>query len=236
MQEFVAETGSTNADLLARLCAGEPIGEGHWLIADRQISGRGRQGREWFDGSGNFMGSTVVHAQHGDPPMSSLSFMVGLAVFEALQAYLAQPADLRLKWPNDAMLKGAKLAGILLEGQGHSIVVGIGVNLAASPELPDRQTIALSDVGPAPDRDAFANSLATCFAAEIKRWRTFGMAALLRRWMAAAHPTGTPLRVHESDRTFIEGTFAGLADDGALLLSLADGSTRAIHAGDVTPV
>ena len=229
----VPETGSTNADLATRLRAGERLSEGHWLVADRQTAGRGRQGREWFDGTGNFMGSTIVRPAGGDPAASSLPFMAGLAVYETVLALFPVPGTLQLKWPNDLMLKGAKLAGILLEAQGDAVIVGIGVNLTVAPSLPDRATIALADCGPAPDRDAFAQSLATSFAAEIERWRRYGVAALLTRWQAAAHDEGTTMTVHAPGGETVRGNYAGLAADGALQLRLADGSLRAIHAGEI---
>ena len=150
MIETVAETGSTNADLLARLTAGERVPEGHWLVAQRQIAGRGRQGREWFDGAGNFMGSTLVHRGEGDPPSHTLALVAGLAVHETVLPYCPDASALTLKWPNDLMYGTAKLCGILLEAQGDSIVVGIGCNLAVAPPVPGRRTIALSEIGPAP--------------------------------------------------------------------------------------
>lgn len=233
MIEVLAETGSTNADLISRLREGDRVAEGHWLVADRQTAGRGRQGRSWFDGSGNFMGSTVVRCLAQDPPAASLALGVALAVYEAVLPFVPNPADLSLKWPNDLMLGGAKLAGILLEREGDAVVVGVGVNLAAAPDLPDRRTTSISMVAPAPDRDHFARGLADQFAVELDRWRTFGLEPLTRRWMAAAHPVGTPLRVHPPGEEAIEGAFAGLTEDGALMLRLPEGRIRTIHAGDV---
>jgi BirA family biotin operon repressor/biotin-[acetyl-CoA-carboxylase] ligase len=206
---------------------------GDWLVAARQTAGRGRQGRTWFDGAGNFMGSTAVHRRYGDPPPPTLALLAGLALHEAVAGLL--PADARpvLKWPNDLMVGGAKLAGILLEAVGDSVIVGIGVNLAAAPELPDRRTIALSAFGAAPDRDAFGAALAVSFDRELARWRDFGVAPLVRRWLAAGHPPGTALLVGEPGEEALAGTFAGLTDEGALQLRLADGTTRIIHAGEV---
>jgi BirA family biotin operon repressor/biotin-[acetyl-CoA-carboxylase] ligase len=231
--EILAETGSTNADLAARLRSGERIAEGFWLLADRQSAGRGRQGREWFDGAGNFMGSTVVRPAPGDPLAPSLAFVAGLAVWEAVSHTMAEPAGLMLKWPNDLLLGGAKLAGILLEGVDDAVVVGIGANLTSAPELPDRPTMALSALGPAPDRDSFAAMLAQAFAAECERWRRYGLEPLLARWQSVAHPAGAPLTVQEPGASPMQGTFAGLAADGALQLRLEDGSIRVVHAGDV---
>jgi BirA family biotin operon repressor/biotin-[acetyl-CoA-carboxylase] ligase len=128
----------------------------------------------------------------------------------------------------------AKLAGILLEREGETVIVGIGVNLAAAPQLEGRETIALSALGPSPDRDAFATALAASFDRELDRWRTVGLEPLLRRWQAAAHREGTPLSVHEPGGAVVSGCYAGLTPDGSLLLRLEDGTTRPIHAGDVS--
>jgi len=230
---FVAETGSTSADLAARLRAGNFVAEGDWLVADRQTAGRGRQGREWFDGAGNFMGSTVVNCRFGDPDPASLALVAGLALHEAVAALLPADVPLQLKWPNDLMIGAAKLAGILLEREGAAVLVGIGVNLVSAPQLSDRATIAVTAFVPAPDRDAFAANLARIFDLEIERWRNFGLAPIVRRWLTVAHPLGTTLLVGEPGETPLEGTFAGLAEDGALQLRLADGSITGIHAGEV---
>jgi BirA family biotin operon repressor/biotin-[acetyl-CoA-carboxylase] ligase len=131
------------------------------------------------------------------------------------------------------LLGQAKLAGVLLEREGDAVIVGIGVNLAFAPELADRATVALSAFGPAPDRNAFADSLAAAFDRELERWRTYGLEPMLRRWQSVGHPEGTRLSVHEADGARVAGAYAGLAEDGSLLLRLDDGSTRAVHAGDV---
>ncbi|MGN6496555.1 MAG: biotin--[acetyl-CoA-carboxylase] ligase [Tsuneonella sp.] len=234
MIRFVTETGSTNADLAAALRAGDRVAEGDWLIADRQRAGKGRQGREWFDGSGNFMGSTVVRPGAGDPPAQSLALLAGLALYETVVPLLAAPGPLSLKWPNDLLAGPAKLAGILLEREGDAVIVGIGVNLAAAPDLPDRAAVALAQLGPAPSRDAFAAELAAAFDRELERWRTYGVEPVLRRWQQVAHPSGAPLVVHEPGGQRVAGAFAGLASDGSLLLRLEDGTIRPIHAGDVS--
>lgn len=233
MIHTVHETGSTNADFIARLRDGEFVPEGDWLVADRQTAGRGRQGREWFDGAGNFMGSTVVHKRFGDPDPATLALVAGLALHEAVSWHVAGNADLWLKWPNDLMAGMAKLAGILLEGEGDAVVVGIGVNLVFAPDVTGRETVALSDLGTAPDRDVFAADLAKFFDTELERWRNFGLGPIIRRWEEIAHPIGMKLRVAENGEAPVSGTFAGLDATGALQLRLADGAMRAIHAGEV---
>ena len=214
----------------------------YWLVSDRQSAGRGRQGRVWFDGAGNFMGSTAVRLRAGDPAPHTLALVAGLAVHEAVSAYVPPPLRVTLKWPNDAMIGSgegaAKLAGILLERVGDWVVVGVGVNLAVAPAVAGRETVALAQLGPqfgsGPDRDGFARVLAACFSAELARWRGAGLAPVISRWLSVGHPLGTPLRVGEPGGEAISGRFAGLDDDGALALTLPDGTTRAIHAGEVS--
>ncbi|MEJ6008961.1 biotin--[acetyl-CoA-carboxylase] ligase [Novosphingobium aquae] len=231
--ERISLVGSTNAALMARLTASENIAECDWLVADRQSEGRGRRGREWFDGIGNFMGSTVVHAREGDPPLASLALVAGLAVHDVVSALVPPPQLALLKWPNDILIGTAKLSGILLERKGDAVVIGIGVNLASAPDFADRATIALTAFGPAPDRDHFAQQLASAFALDLDRWRTYGLAPIVRRWCAAAHPLGTRLCVGELGDAPLEGTFAGMDEEGALILALPDGTKRTIHAGEV---
>jgi BirA family biotin operon repressor/biotin-[acetyl-CoA-carboxylase] ligase len=143
---------------------------------------------------------------------------------------LAVPAV--LKWPNDVLVGGSKLAGILLERVGDAVIVGIGVNLAKAPQVSDRATTSLADLGVPTDRDAFAADLARQFATDLDRWRGFGLAPIVSRWTAAGHPLGTPLQA-EDQGELLEGIFAGVTETGALQLRLADGTLRAIHAGEV---
>lgn len=231
--DYITETGSTNADLLARLAAGELVPEGHWLVTDRQSAGRGRQGRSWIDAPGNFMGSTLVRLHERDPSPATLSFVAALAVYETVLPRIDTPTALLLKWPNDVLLHGAKFCGLLLEMAHDHAIIGIGVNLAGSPAVTDRKIAALADFGPAPSRDAFAEALAVQMALELQRWREFGAEPIIRRWLAAAHKPGTPLAVHGSDGERVSGTFDGLDATGALRLRLPDGSTNVVHAGDV---
>ncbi|MXP25299.1 biotin--[acetyl-CoA-carboxylase] ligase [Altererythrobacter indicus] len=233
MIEIIPETGSTNADLLARLAAGEEIAENYWLVTDTQTSGRGRQGRPWLSEPGNFFGSTCISLQASDPPPASLSFVIALAAYEALVPIMDRPDRLQLKWPNDVLMSGAKLAGILLEGRGRNIVIGIGVNLVSAPKIADRDIASIAGTGSRPDRDVFAHSLADSFRNEVAAWRDTGLEPLFKRWLSVAHPVGSPLAVHATDGSRIFGRFVGLAEDGALLLEDGDGGVHTLHAGDV---
>ena len=204
--------------------------EGDWLIALDQRAGRGRQGRTWVSAPGNFYGSMLVQLRAGDPPAQTLSLATGLALIEAVD--IGVPGQsLMLKWPNDLMLGGRKLAGILLERSGDRVVVGFGVNLAAAPELADRQGASL---GGKLVPEAFAPLLAGSVARLIGLWRQSSPAMLAQAWLARAHPVGSRLTVHASSDATISGDFDGLEADGALRLRLHDGSVEIVRAGDVS--
>ena len=199
------------------------------MVADRQTAGRGRLGRAWGDGHGNFMGSTVVHLTAGDPSPAGLSLVAGVALAKAVGT-LAPGVDAKLKWPNDLLIEGVKCTGILLERVGDSIVIGMGVNLVSSPDLPDRPTVCFADKGVTIDRDRFAEVLAVALTDALWTWRQGGIDQIVAAWTTHAHPIGTPLRVSEQG---IDGTFDGLAPDGAMRLRRASGEIMLIHAGDV---
>jgi BirA family transcriptional regulator, biotin operon repressor / biotin---[acetyl-CoA-carboxylase] ligase len=232
---IIDQTGSTNADLAAAIRSGAGWPEGDWLVSRRQTAGRGRQGRTWFDGAGNFMGSCAVRVGTSDPAPASLSFVAALAVHDAATEALGQGGALALKWPNDVLLGGGKLSGILLEMVRGVIVVGIGVNLVRAPDLPDRQTAALAEFTAPPPLESFADSLAAAFARRLDAWRSHGLSATLRAFLGLSiHAQGSPVTVHDSDGSQLTGSFARLDEsDGALRLRLADGSERVIRAGDI---
>lgn len=228
----VAETGSTNADLIALVDAG--IGEEFWLRAERQTAGRGRQGRNWLSPAGNLYASTLVRLRPSDPPAATLALMAAVALDEVVRAYLGDAAaGLRLKWPNDLLLDGAKLSGILLERAGDAVVVGIGVNLAHHPKGLDRPTTSLAIHGVTPDPADFLQTLAEAFASWLARWRGEGLTVIRDHWLSRAHPRGTGLTARLPDGSSVDGLFDGMDANGALILRLADGTARVIHAGDV---
>ncbi len=138
-----------------------------------------------------------------------------------------------LKWPNDLLIGGAKISGILLERVGDAVVIGIGVNVAHRPDLPDRPATSLADQGAAITPAELLERLAAMVEAWLSIWRGQGLAPIVARWIERAHPAGTQLHARLADGTSLGGAFETLAADGALVLRLADGSTRAIHAGDV---
>jgi BirA family biotin operon repressor/biotin-[acetyl-CoA-carboxylase] ligase len=222
MLRFVAETGSTNDDLLALARGG--AAEGLWLRAERQTRGKGRQGRVWQSPPGNLYASTLVRLREGDPPAPTLALVAAVALHEAATPHVAK-GELRIKWPNDLLLDGAKLAGILLERGVDAVAIGFGVNLACEPESLDRPTARLGE-GVEPRQ--FLEALAEVFARWLGRWRGEGLAPVRDRWLAAAHPVGAALSTPEGD-----GLFDGLDASGALRLRRADGTIDIVHAGDV---
>lgn len=148
---------------------------------------------------------------------------------------LAGQRELRLKWPNDLLLDGAKCTGILLERFDDIVVLGIGINLASAPKIEDRQTASFADQsdGPAFDPGALMTDLARSFADALGRWRTGGLAPILAAWEARAHPIGAVLSVSLGPDERLEGYYAGLAPDGALKLETGEGVVREIRAADV---
>ena len=240
MIRTVPETGSTNDDLAALARDGAP--EGMWLRAERQTSGKGRQGRAWRSPFGNLYASTLVRLRPGDLPAPTLALVAAVALHEAVSL---SAAGVLIKWPNDLVVipprngegdhakRGggvpAKLAGILLEREGEAVVIGFGANLAEHPDDLDRLATSVAALaGAPPDPAAFAELLAEIFARWLSRWRGEGLAPIRRRWLEAAHPVGTALATTEGD-----GLFDGLDEAGALRLRLADGTVRLVHAGDV---
>jgi len=227
----VGETGSTNADLIALAAGGAE--EGLWLRAERQSGGRGRQGRDWASPPGNLYASTLVLLRPSDPSAATLALVAAVALDETMRVWLPADTELTIKWPNDLLIAGAKLSGILLERASDAVVVGIGVNLAHHPELPDRPATSLAAHGAGVDAETFLDTLAESFARWLGRWRGEGLGPIRSRWMERAHRPGTALTARLPDGSAIDGLFERLDADGALILRLADGTTRVIHAADV---
>lgn len=203
--------------------------EGDWLVALEQVAGKGRQRRAWVSPTGNFHGSTIVKLRATDPAPTTLSLVAGLALIDAIdEAVPGQP--LMLKWPNDLLLLGKKLAGILLERADERVVVGFGVNLTAAPPVPGRETATLGG-GVTPQ--AFAPVLASRFATLLDLWRSSKPGLMAQAWLARAHPVGTRLTVHTGADELVTGRFDGLERDGALRLWRDPQGLEIIRAGDV---
>lgn len=230
MLRVIEETGSTNADMAA--LAEQGAADGSWLRAGRQTGGRGRLGRTWESVDGNLYCSTLVRLRPGDLLPHSLALVAANAV-HALVAPLCR-GQARIKWPNDILVDGAKIAGILLERAGDAVVVGIGINVAVHPSGLDRPVTSLFEQG-AQDASVqpLYERLAQLFAHWLSVWRAQGLDPVRTHWLVNAHPTGTPMRVLQPDGGQVDGTFDTLDRQGMLILRLANGDSRAIHAGDI---
>jgi BirA family biotin operon repressor/biotin-[acetyl-CoA-carboxylase] ligase len=205
--------------------------EGMWLRAERQSAGRGRQGRAWESPVGNLYASTLVRLRPGDPAAATLALVAVVALEEAVSAFLRE--DVVIKWPNDLLVHGAKLSGILLERVDDAVVIGFGVNLAHYPEDLAHPATSIATHGSAPDPQVFAETLADSLARWLARWRGEGLAPIRERWLDRAHAVGTALTARLADGSAVDGLFWGLDAQGALILRLADGRSHVIHAADV---
>lgn len=233
-----AEIGSTNAEALSRAADG---GVEQWIVADKQISGRGRRGRQWISEPGNLYSTVLLY----DPAPPSLSpqicFVAALALHDAvLDLAPSMDADrLRLKWPNDVLLDGKKLVGILVEGAAsgarQAVVVGIGVNCMHHPSDATYPATDLQSSGiTASPADVFAR-LAERMMDRLAQWQHGKRFALTREaWLARAGGIGGEIEVRLPDRA-LRGTFDAIDNDGALVLGLGGGHSELIRAGDVFP-
>jgi BirA family biotin operon repressor/biotin-[acetyl-CoA-carboxylase] ligase len=230
------EIDSTNAEARRRAEAGEagPV----WLVGLRQTAGRGRRGRVWETGEGNLAATLLFSTDKPPAEAAQVSFVAALAVADMLAAYV--PASLvSLKWPNDPMLGGLKVSGILVESGARQtgglwIAVGMGVNLARKPIDSERPATALTTHRAAPPPlpvDAI-EVLADAFERWSKVWLSLGFPAIADAWTARAHGLGEPCVARLGTET-VEGVAEGLDGDGALRLRLPDGRLRRITAGDV---
>ncbi len=231
--EHLAEIDSTNEEARRRALAGErgPL----WLRADVQTAGRGRRGRAWASAGGNLFATGLYTLDEGAREAAQLSFAAALSA--AAVADAAGVAEARLKWPNDVLVAGRKVSGLLLEsgaapGGGLWLAVGVGINLASHPEDSERPATNLSAHGERLSPERALAILAEAFDAWLMRWRTEGFAPIRQAWLARAHALGERCQARLDGET-VTGVFADLGADGALRLDLADGTRRHIAAGDV---
>ncbi len=189
------------------------------VIARRQTAGRGRAGRSWTAPEGNLSFSAMLRPAPGPLMAAAWALLAGVAVYEAVAGKLPAPGRLMLKWPNDLLLGGAKLAGVLIDsslardGSAEWVVIGVGVNLAAAPSVEGRATTCLAAAGVTVAPEELAQAL----MAQLDRWGATPFPGVRQAWLQRAHPLGTRLRV-QSGGQVIEGAFAGLSEDGKLRL------------------
>lgn len=231
---------STNAEARRRADAGEP--GPLWIWSARQSAGRGRSGRTWQSQPGNLFASLLVGLNCPLRTASQLALLAGVVAYDAIAALVPDEirADLLLKWPNDVLINGEKIAGMLLESATEprpnrsKIVIGTGINLANCPAGLPLPATSLAAHGVTVAPAVALEHLAAITDGWLARWGegvSFG--AVRRAWLDRAGPTGRPLRVRIKEDEEAEGVFAGLDSGGALRLLMADGAERRVAAGDV---
>lgn len=230
--------GSTNDE--AKHLARDGAAEGTLVWALEQTAGRGRRGRAWVSPRGNLYASLILRPDCPAHRAAQLGFVAALAVGETLGTMLPLLKCLSYKWPNDVLVSGRKIAGILLESEMTAldklpfVVVGVGVNLTASPqgaEFPATSVAEerLGEITPAAMLEEFSGH----FQSWKGRWQTDGFAPVRDAWLAAATPRGEPIRVRLEAAT-LHGLFLDIDEQGALLLE-AEGEHRRISVGEVFP-
>lgn len=236
---ILATVDSTNAEAgrLAPQVAG-PV----WILAHEQTAGRGRRARAWASPRGNFHATLLLHPTEAADRVALRSFAAALALREAFVALTGLPAAFALKWPNDVLLNGGKVAGILLEsaGQGGAVshlAIGMGVNLIGAPDPSQVEPGAvppvslLAETGMRVTPEAFLDALAPAYQRWEERLRDEGFAPLRAEWLAHAARLGEVIRARtgQQDR---EGVFQTIDDTGALILKQPQGPV-AIPAAEV---
>ncbi len=229
-------TVSTNIDVLDLARLGDPGRV--WVVAETQNGGRGRRGREWTSQPGNLYASALLIDPGVPPRLPELPFVAAVAAADAVAAIACGRKTPGIKWPNDVLIDGRKLAGILLEStrtpSGRTAVaVGIGVNCRHHPfgtETPATDLL-FEGIDASPER--LFDALSDSFAARLDEWdEGRGFAAIRAAWLSRAVGIGGPIRVRLM-RGEDRGVFEGIDADGLLILAGADGSRRKISAGDV---
>lgn len=233
------EIDSTNAEGFRR--AGG-LDQPTWILAGVQSAGRGRRARPWTSPQGNFHGTLVLKPTEPPELVALRSFAAALALRDALVALTGLPASFALKWPNDVLLNGGKLAGILLESAGLGgpnpvLCIGIGVNLIAAPDASLVEPGAtppvslLAETGLRVTPEAFLKSLARTYAAWETTFQTQGFAPLRAAWLAHAARLGEPIRARTGTTTR-DGVFETIDASGNLILRMTNGPV-AIPAAEV---
>jgi BirA family transcriptional regulator, biotin operon repressor / biotin---[acetyl-CoA-carboxylase] ligase len=216
--------GSTNDEAGHLADAGAPEGTVVW--SRQQTGGRGRRGRVWASPVGNLYTSTVLRPDCLAPRAAELGFAAALAVADIVPA----GREVRVKWPNDVLVDGGKIAGILLEsaigqtGQVQHVVAGIGVNVGFAPDLPEMRYPGSALGGTV---EAALEKLTAALATRLAEWRREGFETVRAAWLAKAGPLGAEVDVKLGDG-LVRGRFAGLDREGALLLETASGPRKIV--------
>jgi len=242
--DVLAETGSTNADVVAAARGGVP--EGLVVVAERQLAGRGRRDRHWVSPPRAGLTLSVLLRPGPQVPTKTWAWLPLLAGV-ALRAAIARQAEVEaaLKWPNDLLVDGAKCAGILAEVVGDAVVLGIGLNVTTRPaELPETAGLAATSLQIAgarvTDRDPLLRALLRGVAQWYLGWREAGgdaeMCGLLGAYREGCATIGREVRVELPGAAEVCGTATTVDNDGLLVIRSADHTEKRVSAGEVRHV
>jgi len=238
-RRILAETDSTNAEA-ARIAP--TLAGAEWILALRQTSARGRRGRAWTMPEGNFAATLVMRPAEPPEKVALRSFIAALALFDACVAATGRPEPFALKWPNDVLMNGGKLAGILLESSGMGatishIAIGIGVNLVAAPGADQvepgalRPVSLLNESGIRITPEDFLDLLAPAYDRYERQFQSFGFAPIRAAWMARAARLGEEITARTMRET-VTGRFETIDEAGNLILA-APAGRHVIAAADI---
>jgi BirA family biotin operon repressor/biotin-[acetyl-CoA-carboxylase] ligase len=224
--------GSTSDEAKALARSGAAHGTVVW--AREQTAGRGRSGRGWSSPPGNLYLSLVLRLPKPAAQLAELGYVTVVALGETLRGIVPPAAALRYKWPNDLLIGGSKVAGILLETETGAdwVVLGVGVNVASHPGAMLYPATDLRSVGTAPAIETLLERFVTTLDSWIARWLDGGLSPVRDAWLASAQGLGEAIVVRLPDRE-LHGRFADLDPHGRLVLARGDGTTQLIAAGDV---
>ncbi len=223
--------GSTNDEARRWAAGGAP--HGTVVHADQQTAGRGRLSHTWFSPPGNLYISILLRTGQPAARTAELSFLAALAVADTVEALLPRQTRAMLKWPNDVLVSGAKIAGILLEMVDEATIMGIGLNVLEAPSNTAYKTTTIVGNGGIASVDGARDILLDRLGRHFSVWLAEGFAPIREQWLDRSYPIGAAIRA-SSAGTPVVGHFAGLDVDGALLLDTPEGRQR-IVAGDVFP-
>lgn len=211
---------------------------GQVVVAGEQTAGRGRHGRSWTSPPGNLYASVLLRPSVPAASVAQLSLVAGLAMADAIGSLLPDPLQVAVKWPNDVLVDGAKVAGLLLEtasspaGTVDWAVIGSGVNIRHHPEGMPYRTTALVYHAPGLTADDLLVAYIDSLRGRVAMWEADGFGALRRPWLERSFGFGQPLRVR-LPRTEINGRFIDLTEGGALVLEDEAGRRLELQAGDI---
>ena len=231
------DVGSTNTECFEHARSGD---SGRlWITARRQLGGRGRRGRAWISEAGNLYASLLLIDPAPPEVIGALPLVVALALHRAISDEMPFAGDrIRIKWPNDILVDGSKVSGILIEAESlpdgrRAVVIGCGINIAHKPDSPLYPATSLGEAGASTSPDALFARLMVELAHALELWqRGAGTDAIVAAWSEHVHGLGQPITVNLPDRS-LSGIFAGIEKDGLLALRIESGETLRIASGDV---